>query len=193
MSDPRAGADGDRRAGWTAPALPWDAAHTLRTQCFINQRAHYMLAEREEKRRRALGIPATALAAFVAGFTFSEPKGAAIYIIGGCATLTAVLIAIQTFLNPAEAARQYHAAGIEFGGLKRRFDLLLLRGDGPNVLTGLEKLYPELDRLAKTSPIIPDDMYEKARAEVESSPLGDIEPSLRPPPASPPAAGPNPT
>jgi hypothetical protein len=97
-----------------------------------------------------------------------------IYVIGGFATVGAILVAVQTFLDPAEAARQYHSAGIEFGVLRRRFDLLLLRGDGPDFLGNLEPLYPELDRLARTSPIIPDKTYEKARAEVARSEPGDV-------------------
>jgi hypothetical protein len=134
----------------------------------INQRSHYILAEREERRRRRLGLPATVIASFVAVFTFAKPSSTIVYVVGGLATISAMLIAAQTYLGPAEAARQHHQAGVEFGTLKRKFDLLLLRDD-QETLHGLEALYPELDQLAQTSRIIPDRVYRKARAEIERS------------------------
>jgi hypothetical protein len=142
------------------------AAQSCRTQAVINSRAHYMLSERYDRQRRWLGVPATAITAFVAGFTFAEVQGVAVYVIGGLATLGATLIAVQTFLNPTESARRHHAAGIEFGILRRKLDLLLIRGDGAEILTDLERLYSELDRLASVSPTIPDSVYEKARREI---------------------------
>lgn len=159
---------------YTAPETPLDAAHTYRTQAGVNSRAHYMLAERHERRRRLLGVPATSLSALVAAFTFSETGGVSANLIGGLATVVGVLVAIQTFLDPGEAARQHREAGIAYGSLRRRFDLLLLGGDGPDMLDRLAALYPDLDGLAKVSPTIPDSVYRRARDEAEHFEAGTV-------------------
>jgi hypothetical protein len=153
---------------FTAPKSPWDAANVSRTQAIINCRAHYLAAEQQERLRVRLGAPATIIAAVVAAFSFATPGGVWVYVIGGSATVGAVLVGLQTFLNLSDRARNHRAAGIQFGAVRRRFDLALMRGDGPHVIAALETLYPELNEIAETSPMIPDRFYHKAAREIES-------------------------
>jgi hypothetical protein len=145
------------------------AAQTRRTQTVINQRAHYIIAERKEHLRLLLGVPATVIAAIVAALTVARPTGSWVYVIGAVATVGAILVGLQTFLKPEERAREHRAAGIEYGTIGRQFDLAIAQGDGPHILETLETLYPELDRIARASPVIPDKPYRTAQREVEAT------------------------
>jgi hypothetical protein len=146
-----------------------EAAQARRTQTVINQRAHYIIAERREHLRLLLGIPATVIAAIVASVTLAQPTGSWVYLIGAVATVGAILVGLQTFLKPEERAREHRAAGIEYGAISRQFDLAIASGDGPHILEALETLYPELDRIARASPVIPDRFYRTAQREVETT------------------------
>lgn len=169
-------------AAFTAPPDSWHAANVSRTQAIVNCRAHYLIAQQRERQHRALGIPATIIAAAVAAFTFSAPKGALVTVLGIGATVGAVLVGLQTFLAPSDAARNHRAAGAEYGAIRRSFDLAIAQGDGPHILSALETLYPELNRLALASPVIPDRYYKRAYREIKAEPnIGRGEPFGQPP------------
>jgi Kef-type K+ transport system membrane component KefB len=92
------------------------------------QDAQFEQAVRLDRRHYQLGIPATAFAA-IAGTTVFANLGkdfstTARLIVATISIITAVITAMQTFLNYGKRAESHRSVSNQFGTLRREIDIL---------------------------------------------------------------------
>jgi hypothetical protein len=131
-----------------------------------SNQGHYVAAERAETRGRALGMASVAVGAVVGTSIFvtiqSSPSVGWRTIAGLLVTGTAVLSALQTFLDYAKRAAGYRTAGATYGRLRREFDGSLLKiitsKDRVQLREDLSVLRGLIDESGEQSPLIPPEI-----------------------------------
>lgn len=137
-------------------------------------RAHYIGAQRCERRGRLLGTTSAMLGAIVGTSIFASlgtsPSAAWKITVGLVSTIAAVLVALQTFLGYADRAAKHRGAGAAYGKLRRDFDQFFLdigySGDQQQALSELRRLRSRMGELGDASPLTPPSTYRSAKKKV---------------------------
>jgi hypothetical protein len=138
--------------------------------------AHYDMAEIYRVRQRSFGLlvvcvtTSTGTAAFTSLAKDPQPGlgNGLIFAIGLLSVLASVLSALQTFLGFNDLQIRHKGAGDGYSAVRRELELLLMKYPGAMGLAGqeatdaLDSLKNRLDDLDKTSPTIPDKVYDAA-------------------------------
>lgn len=142
----------------------------------ISARAHHLAAARQSKLNHLFGIPAAIISAVVGTSVFAtleqNPEPVWRIVVGLVLILSAVLSALQTRYNYADASNKHKTAGIRYSAVRRQLEVFELKCAEPgfkrqSALLELEKIVTELEKLANDLPTIPDSMYSKAKSEYE--------------------------
>ena len=144
----------------------------------MNRAAHYRAAKIANQGHVLLGAPATLISTIVGTAIFASlngnPNNSVKIFAGLISLLGAALSALQTFFKFSELAEKHRLAGANYGDVKRKLELFLLRYESSEhpaeseAIADLVQLAGVLSRLAKESPDIPDAAYRKA-IKIETS------------------------
>ncbi len=94
-----------------------EEARNLAVDALFSEKGHFIAAVHWRRWNFRIGCAAAFFGAFAGATIF----GGADALIPGLAALTAsALAALNTFLNPSDRATQHHAAGVQYGQLRRR-------------------------------------------------------------------------
>ncbi|MGD0570302.1 MAG: SLATT domain-containing protein [Candidatus Sulfotelmatobacter sp.] len=133
------------------------------------QLAHYNSARKFGNLHLWLGIPAIVLSTVVGTTVFATLAQSAKsakqewiqVIVGMLSVLSAVLVALQTFLRYSELAEKHRVAGARFANLKHRIELLatLPPSDEQKLRESLLEIETLWEKLREESPNIPADAW----------------------------------
>jgi hypothetical protein len=137
----------------------------------IAQMAHARTAARYDVLHRALGIPATVLAAAVGTTVFAslgQQKNLAVLVSAGIASIAAaVLSALQTFLDYAGASQLHKRASARYGAIRRQLEELIVSNPNEDQLRkGMEKVRASWTSVEDESPIVPQRYHDAAKRRV---------------------------
>ena len=137
-----------------------------RTNCNRSQIANYDAASRYSWRNYKLGVPTVILSTVVGTSVFAalgdEIDTTYQIAVGFLSVTAAVLAALQTFLKWGELAAKHSSTAAEYGSVKRQIDQMLA-ADSNLSEQPLTRVREQMDTLAKESPEVPRDIWEKAR------------------------------
>lgn len=138
------------------------------------QFAHYDAATHFERLNLVLGIPVIILSTVVGTTVFATLAESSTSIrtqllVGLMSVLAAVLASLQTFLRFSERAEKHRACGAKYAGLKAELEIVqALPRETSEMKEFLESFCARWGALHSESPTIPDRIYAKATAKVES-------------------------
>lgn len=130
---------------------------------------HDLAARRCDQRRYWIGVPATVLSAVVGTSTFVALQETVVrevrFIVGALAILSAILIALQSFLDLGARAERHRLAGARYKAVIRELEQ---RGIGTVDLKmdseDLDTLRVRLDALEEEMPVVSPRVYEAIEA-----------------------------
>ncbi len=141
------------------------------------QDGHYAAAHSYSLLNLWIGIPAVILSTIIGTGIFST-LGNDIEIpwkvaAGIASVLSAVLIALQTFLKLPDKSARHVSAAAEYGALRRELQEaeLLLKQNKVDPISKLRDLRKKLDELAKETPKIPKRIIDKLLIDIPVTPL----------------------
>lgn len=147
-----------------------------RLNCQRSQIANYSAANRYAKRNYWLGIPTVALTAIVGTTVFVALEIKVVdppvqILIGLISIFSAVLAALQTFLNLGELAGKYRSTAAEYGSVKRQLDQIVAEYESgkdvqDEVITSIRE---QMDTLSREGTEVPKDLWDKARETIPST------------------------
>lgn len=147
------------------PALAKEAAR-LEEDVLFAEKQHFSMATIWRRVHLALGIPASVFAA-LAGLSAVQSRP---ILAASLAICSAILSALLTFLNPAEAGSAHHHAGIKYGtvrGKLRRLRELDLIGEvSLELRRDVENLAAEKAEIMEASPHIGGLAYRLGKASI---------------------------
>ncbi|QJE95205.1 SLATT domain-containing protein [Luteolibacter luteus] len=133
-------------------------------RCRESQKAHYEYGSKLESRHFWFGIPAIILSTAVGASFFKDGVDAQIRLgLGLLSMASAVVAALQTFLNLSDRAAKHKASGASYGAIRRALELLktLPPADGDKMRQALEDIKGRMDDLAASAPAIPSKFKDK--------------------------------
>jgi hypothetical protein len=127
-------------------------------------KCHFLASHRYSKYNYLIGIPTILFTAAVGTSVFASLSTTsrsvlATIIIGFFSILATILSSLQTFLGFSEHADRHRDAGVKYGIIGRKMELLLNENTMPNQPEALA-LKKDLDELATASPKIPLDILK---------------------------------
>jgi hypothetical protein len=138
---------------------------------------HDRAAQRCERQRLFLGIPATIASAIVGTATFaalqkSNSNSAIHLVVGGLAIVAAILVSLQSFLDLGARAERHRTAGVRYKQMIRDMEQL---GIGTGELrvesAKIDELRQALDALEKEMPVVPLKIYNEVEAKYRNKAL----------------------
>ncbi|MGA7412839.1 MAG: SLATT domain-containing protein [Bryobacteraceae bacterium] len=138
-----------------------------------NQFQHWESARYYELANYALGGPAVVLSAIVGTAVFATlEKLLDIRIrlaVGAISVLSAILVAIQTFLRLSERAEKHRATAAAYSSVRRRIEAALsLAAEKDESLKGaVEEVLKELNSLAESAPTVPARIWRRTKADLQ--------------------------
>lgn len=133
----------------------------------LAQYSHFIAANRLRQFHYYLGIPSIILSTIVGTSVFAslsaEDTDTYLKILIGCiSVLAAGFSGMQTFLKFEERAERHHSAGTQYGATAREIEQYIYcnKGAPEEVYTFLSRLRETINRLAETSPEIPQDIWD---------------------------------
>lgn len=155
-----------------------ELAESYSKSALMNRAAHYRAAKIANQRHVLLGAPATLISTIVGTAIFASlndnPDNSFKIFAGLISLLGAALSALQTFFKFSELAEKHRLSGANYGDVKRKLDLFLIKYGSDEhppeseAVVELSELAEVLSRLAQESPDIPDIAYQKA-TQMETS------------------------
>ena len=146
-----------------------------RSNCRRSQIANYSSASHFTTQNYCLGVPTIILSTIVSTSIFVT-LGKSVdpliqTIVGLASVLTAVLVALQTFLKRAEIASGHRSTAAIYGSVKRQLDQEIAKLEaGEDVAQHtIDTVRERMDTLSKEGPVVPDDIWAKARATAPTS------------------------
>jgi hypothetical protein len=140
-----------------------------------NQLTHDECGNRLKRWHYLLGAPTIVLTSGVAAAVFyalgraevSDPIKVAIGMASGAAALLACL---QTFLSLSQQADQHRIACVRYDALRRSLEILktFSPSDPIELRRAITEIQREMDRLAESSPPIPERLKKKIDRELEN-------------------------
>lgn len=138
------------------------------------QKGSFITAALYERRNRSLGLPVTILSAIVSTAIFASiAQGStnqwAQIAVGLISVITAVLSALQTYLNYGELAQKHKVAGVKYGALRREIEEVLA-SDLETQLTSvdLKSIRTRWDEIDQEVPPLPQWIYDKVTREFKT-------------------------
>lgn len=137
------------------------------------QTAHYESAAILSRRHYQVGVPAIVLATIVGSSVFSAlDKGGSTWTkiaVGAASILAAVLTAVQTFLRHDERAEKHRAAGVSYGGMKRKLEqhVAYPPATAERMVELLEQIRTEWDGLNRECPTIPKRVWDRVKKKLD--------------------------
>jgi hypothetical protein len=127
-------------------------------------KCHFLASHRYSRYNYMIGIPTILFTTVVGTSIFAslstESRSVlATVVIGFVSIMAAILSSLQTFLGFSERADRHRDAGVKYGTIGRKMELLLnenVMPDGPEAVA----LKKEVDDLAAASPKIPLDILK---------------------------------
>lgn len=152
--------------------MPTTLIETWKKRARINQKAHYMVAERLHGRNFQLGVPVVILSTVVGTSVFATlADDVSIWgrvVVGVVSITVAVLSALQTFFRFNERAEQHRAAAIQYGVLNRELERLLALppAEDGGIAKAVLAVEQKFNDLAMQVPAIPGALWSKVPAEL---------------------------
>ena len=148
-----------------------------RLNCRRSQIANYNCANRFTNQNYFLGIPTVILSAIVATTVFAT-LGTSVepyiqIIVGLVSVFAAALAALQTFLKREELASKHRSIAADYGSIKRKLDqgIAKLEAGGEVLQETIDRIRGRMDGLSSEGPVIPRDIWAKARATTPTAEL----------------------
>lgn len=142
-----------------------------------SSKGHYAAAERWRNVHLRAGVPTAVLTAIAGLVIVGGPAalwGISLNAIFGLVAIAgAVSTAVMTFLGPEKRSIDHQSAADRYNSLRgraRRFREMDVHRSftGDELSSRLETLVQDRDELNKTSPLIPNSAYEKAKRGLEA-------------------------
>ena len=168
-----------------APPAPNDSRTTLlqwQKGIRIDHMAQSRAAAYYSRRSRGLGLIVTILSVFVGtslftGLASSKDLGTIVLVAGAVSAVTAVLTAVQTFLNYGELAEKARNAANSYGVLRRDIEeTLATTTDSQKLAAAMSDMGKQWDQLDSEAPVIPQSIYNQAAADVDKRLQGEKSP-----------------
>lgn len=147
-----------------------------RTNCRRSQIANYSSAGHFTKQNYWLGIPAIILSTIASTGIFGTLGNSVVpavqIMVGMVTVLTAVLVALQTFLKRSELASRHRSTAAIYGSVKRQLDQEIAKleaGEDVRQQT-IDTIRERMDSLSQEGPVVPDKIWAKAR---DTAPTAD--------------------
>jgi hypothetical protein len=151
--------------------------------CSVLSNAHYDMAEIYRRRHRKLGFYVVIGTSVVSAAAFgtiakevpAEWRSWAQIGTGIVSVLATVLASLQTFLGFSEMQANHKRGADGYSEVRRDIDLALMKfpdamvTPSKDAVAALEGIKKRLDDLDKTSPTIPDDVYDTASAKTPNA------------------------
>jgi hypothetical protein len=138
----------------------------------LNQRAHYELEGRAEKKARLSGMASAVLSAAVTILVLLAAKTTpsawlSIVTVGLSIAVTAITT-ITTSAKWSERASQHHAVAVEYGKIVRKIEELLACPDSlnPDARDTLKMLREKMDRIPGEAPPVPRKLWSALPKEL---------------------------
>ncbi|AUI67830.1 SLATT domain-containing protein [Beggiatoa leptomitoformis] len=142
-----------------------------RSRAQMAQYSHFATANYLRKLHYFLGIPSIIFSTIVGTSVFASlnEDSTSTYlrlIVGVISVLAAGLSGMQTFLRFEERAERHHLGGTQYGAVAREIEqFLFFRScSSDEAMKFLNKIRENMDRLAESSPEIPQDIWERNSA-----------------------------
>jgi cytochrome c-type biogenesis protein CcmH/NrfG len=141
--------------------IPADSHELLvswRHRARLNQKAHYAMVHRAEKRAFWFGVVSATISGVVGLLILITEKAEAPPWVrlcaGGVSILASVITTIATSGKWSEKAAQHHAAGVAYGNVHRRFEqvLALPPSSETEMRAVIESLRTELEAIPMNAP-----------------------------------------
>jgi len=154
-------------------------AGNYHTYSALKCNAHYDMAEMYRKRHRLFGVIVVVVTALVGTSVFAalgQTPDAWLQILTGLLSVGAVVLsALQTFLAFSDLQANYKASASGYGSCRRDIELLVMKFPSATGLADeagtleLEKIKQTLDELDRTSPTLPERLWNAVRAKNDLS------------------------
>ena len=127
-------------------------------------KCHFLASHRYAKLNHLIGVPTILLTTVVGTSVFAslatDSRSAAVTVVVGLVSImAAILSSLQTFLGFSERADRHRDAGVKYGTIGRKMELLLNENTMPDGTDSIV-LKKELDDFAVASPKIPLDILK---------------------------------
>jgi hypothetical protein len=176
------------------PATATDLLQSWRHRARLNQKAHYIMVHRAEKRAFWFGVVSAVISGVVGVLILITEKAQApawVAICAGAASIFAsVITGIATSAKWSEKAAQHHAAAAAYGNVHRRLEqtLAVPPSTAEAMSTLIGELRTELEAIPMNAPPIPDVVWKQVPQELTPTVSDNIQFSsptakLAPPPS----------
>jgi hypothetical protein len=176
------------------PATATELLQSWRHRARLNQKAHYIMVHRAERRAFWFGVVSAVISGVVGVLILITEKTEAplwVPICAGAASIFAsVITGIATSAKWSEKAAQHHAAAAAYGNVHRRFEQALalppVTEEAMNSL--IEELRTELEAIPMNAPPIPDAVWKRVPHELTPTVSDNVEHSPAPAKLAPPSS-----
>lgn len=154
------------------PATATELLRSWRHRARLNQKAHYTMVHRAERRAFWFGVVSALISGVVGVLILITEKIEAptwVSICAGAASIFASAITgIATSAKWSEKAAQHHAAAAAYGNVHRRFEqaLALPPTSGQAMSALIEELCIELEAIPMNAPPVPDAVWKQIPREL---------------------------
>ncbi len=164
------------------PSSPIELLQLWRHRQRLNQRAHYLMAEKCSRLAFSFGV-ASAIVSGAVGILILmavryDPPVWLRVTIGCLSILGAVVAATATLAKWSEKAAQHHAAGVAYGAILRRLEeaLVLLPTSDEAMKLMLDELRKDIDAIPTKAPHVPKKVWQTLPAELTPSTGAEAQP-----------------
>ncbi|NMH26547.1 SLATT domain-containing protein [Flavobacterium silvaticum] len=134
--------------------------------------AQYDCAKSLRKKHYALGVIAFILVSGIASIKETSDVDKYEYLPGilyFLSVVSAILVGLQTFLNYGERAEKHREAGSNYSSIRREIEHIAKRSfsSAEQLEKCMRKMRYKMDSLAKSSPEVSDDIWQRARGKYD--------------------------
>jgi hypothetical protein len=144
----------------------------------IRHMAHSIAFTHFKRLDKVTGVVAAVLSAVVGTTVFASlakaDNKALLVVTGSISVMSTVVISANSFLKFGELAERHNQAAASFGNLRRQLEVDLINNKDPNSLPKerLQELNDAWSELEKTSPAIPQRIYNHSEKSVGAKQYG---------------------
>ena len=163
------------------PVTATELLRSWRYRARLNQKAHYAMVHRSERRAFWFGVVSALISGVVGILILITEKAQApswVPVCAGAASILASMITgIATSAKWSEKAAQHHAAAAAYGNVHRRFEqaLALPPATDEAISTLIEELRIELEAIPLNAPPVPDAVWKRVPHELTEIVSDNIE------------------
>jgi hypothetical protein len=140
----------------------------------LNQRGHYAMEERCDRRDYWYGVIPAILSGIIAilvllAVSYNPPTALRIFT-ASLSIITAALATIRTYGKWSEKATQHHAAGAEYGKLLRKIEETLAAPPSEDIMQRtIKRIREKLDLIPNEAPPVLDKVWKRLSPELTPS------------------------